>query len=50
MVKRVVSAGWFAPVLALFTVAAFAAGWFLLTQVAALVAPYLGMYHGPVAY
>ncbi|WP_327002987.1 hypothetical protein OHA72_49205 [Dactylosporangium sp. NBC_01737] len=37
-----------APALALLAVAALGVGWFLLTQVAALIAPFLGMYHGEI--
>ncbi|GAB3830725.1 hypothetical protein ACFPIJ_30755 [Dactylosporangium cerinum] len=47
-VGRVVSAGWSAPVLALFAVAALAVAWFALSQVAAFIAPFLGMYHGEI--
>lgn len=45
-VGRLVAAGRAGPGAALALVAALAVGWFLLTQVAALVAPLLGMYHG----
>ncbi|MDG6109843.1 hypothetical protein Daura_17640 [Dactylosporangium aurantiacum] len=47
-VGRLVAAGRAGPGAALALVAALAVGWFLLTQVAALVAPLLGMYHGEI--
>ncbi|MEV0136053.1 hypothetical protein AB0H83_47400 [Dactylosporangium sp. NPDC050688] len=47
-VGRLVTAGRAGPGAALALVAALAAGWFLLTQVAALVAPLFGMYHGEI--
>jgi len=36
------------PALALLAVAALAVAWFVLTQVAAVIAPFLGMYHGEI--
>lgn len=46
VVKRMVTAAYAVPAIALVTVPALAVGWFLLTQVAALIAPLFGMYHG----
>ncbi|MEV4139662.1 hypothetical protein AB0J72_46810 [Dactylosporangium sp. NPDC049742] len=43
---RVVAAARTAPALALLAVPALAVAWFLATQAALLVAPFLGMYHG----
>ncbi len=48
VVGRLVAAALAVPGGALLSVAALAVVWFLLTQVAALVAPYLGMYHGEI--
>jgi hypothetical protein len=45
-VIRVVTAACTVPVVALVAVPALAVIWFLLTQLAALIAPWLGMYHG----
>jgi hypothetical protein len=46
VVIRVVTAAYTVPVVALVAVPTLAAGWFLLTQIAAFIAPGLGMYHG----
>jgi hypothetical protein len=45
-VKRVDSVTRIVPVVALAAVPALAVGWFALTQVAGLIAPWIGMYHG----
>ena len=46
--RRVLGAARTAPAVALTAVAALAVAWFLLTQLAALIAPFLGMYHGEI--
>lgn len=46
VVERMVSGVVVAAGLAVLAVPALAVAWFLVTQVAALLAPYLGMYHG----
>jgi hypothetical protein len=46
VVIRVVTAAYTVPLVALVAVPTLAAGWFLLTQIAAFIAPGLGMYHG----
>ncbi|BEL04365.1 hypothetical protein Q0Z83_025560 [Actinoplanes sichuanensis] len=46
VVAGVVTAAYGVPAIALAAVPAVAVGWFLLTQIAALIAPWLGMYHG----
>jgi hypothetical protein len=47
-VKRVVASAWTVPCAALVAVPALAIGWFALTQIAYLIAPFVGMYHGDV--
>lgn len=46
VVTRVVTTASTAVLIALFAVPVLAVSWFLLAQLAALIAPWLGMYHG----
>lgn len=43
---RIVTVAWAVPGVALAAVPALAVGWFLLTQIVGLIAPWIGMYHG----
>jgi hypothetical protein len=47
-VLRIVVVARTVPVIALGVVPALAVGWFILTQIALLVAPWIGMYHGEI--
>lgn len=47
-IRRTVTITTVVPTIALIAVPALAVGWFLLSQLAYLIAPWLGMYHGEI--